>query len=202
MKRDYPEKIINTETSKVKFNVDNKKLNNRLKKGIPFVVTFHPKLKVLQNIIKKHLCLLYMNDEVKRVFTPKPMVPFTSSRKISSYLVKAKLYPIERTVGSFRCGNNRCEVCKYITEIDTITSSVTGETYKINHRLECNDKCLVYLLTCKSNILVKVLKTFVVDGIITSLKVKVLKEEKSAYKSFYINFLKVKHILSFSMMFQ
>ena len=202
LKRDYPEKIINTETSKVKFNVDNKKLNNRLKKGIPFVVTFHPKLKVLQNIIKKHLCLLYMNDEVKRVFTPKPMVPFTSSRKISSYLVKAKLYPIERTVGSFRCGNNRCEVCKYITEIDTITSSVTGETYKINHRLECNDKCLVYLLTCKNNILVKVLKTFVVDGIITSLKVKVLKEEKSAYKSFYINFLKVKHILSFSMMFQ
>ena len=143
-----------------------------------------------------------MNDEVKRVFTPKPMVSFTSSRKISSFLVKAQLYPIERTVGSFRCGKNRCQGCKYITEIDTIISNVTEETYKINHRLDCHDKCLVYLLTCKNNILVRVLKTFVVDGIILSLKVKALKEEKSAYKSFYINFLKVKHMLSFSMMFQ
>ena len=78
LKRGYPEKIINTEMSKVKFNVDNKRSNNR-KKGIPFVVTFHPKLMVLQNIINKHLYLLYMNDDVKRVFTPKPMVSFRSS---------------------------------------------------------------------------------------------------------------------------
>ena len=41
----YPEKIINTEMSKVKFNVDeNKRSNNRQKKWIPFLVTFHPKL--------------------------------------------------------------------------------------------------------------------------------------------------------------
>ena len=129
----YPEKIIKTEMSKAKFNVDNKRSNNRQKREIPFVVTFHPKLKVLQNIINKHLYLLHMNDEVKSVFTPKPMVSFWSSRKISSYLVRAKLYPIERTVGSFRCGSKRCEVCKYITETDNFTSSVTGETYKINH---------------------------------------------------------------------
>ena len=88
-----------------------------------------------------------MNDEVKRVFTPKPMVSFRSSCKISSYLVRAKLCPTERTVDSFRCGSKRCEVCKYITETDTFTSSVTGETSKINHRLDCNDKGLVYLLT-------------------------------------------------------
>ena len=88
-----------------------------------------------------------MNDEVKRVFTQKPMASFRSSFKISSYLVRTKLYPIERIVRSFRCGSKRCEVCKYITETDNFTSSVTGETYKINHHLDCNDKCLVYLLT-------------------------------------------------------
>ena len=56
---------------------------------------FHPKRKVLKNITKKHLYLLYMNDEVKRFFTPKPMLSFSSSHKISSYLVRAKLCPIE-----------------------------------------------------------------------------------------------------------
>ena len=81
-----------------------------------------------------------MNYEVKMVFTPKPMLSFRSSRKISSYLVRAKLYCIERTVGSFKFGSKLCEVCKYITETDTFTSSATGETYKINQRLDCNDK--------------------------------------------------------------
>ena len=89
-----------------------------------------------------------MNYEVKRVFAPKPMVSFKSSRKIINYLVRAKLYPIERTVGSFSCGIKCCEVCKYIIETDTFTSSVTRETYETNNRLDCNDKCLVYLLNC------------------------------------------------------
>ena len=77
------------------------------------------------------------------------MVSFRSFHKISSYLVRAKLYPIERTMGSFRCGSKRFKVCKYITKTNTFTSSVTGETFKINHRLDCNNKCLVHLLTCK-----------------------------------------------------
>ena len=51
-----------------------------------------------------------MYDEVTRVFTPKPIVSFSSSRKINSYLVRTKLYPI--AVGLFRCGSKRCEVCK------------------------------------------------------------------------------------------
>ena len=30
----------------------------------------------------------------------------------------------------------------------TFTSTVTGETYIINYRFDCNERCLVYLLTC------------------------------------------------------
>ena len=76
------------------------------------------------------------------------MVSFRSPRKLSSYLVRAKLYPIERTVGCNKCGNKRCEVDFNINETDTFTSSVTGEKFKINHKLDCNNNCLVYLLTC------------------------------------------------------
>ena len=52
-----------------------------------------------------------MNDEVKKTFTPSPMISSRSSRKISSYVVRAKLYPLERTVGSSKCGKKICEVC-------------------------------------------------------------------------------------------
>ena len=59
-----------------------------------------------------------------------------------------------------------------------------------------NNTCLL-VTNIKDKTLLKLLTTFVADGIITSLEVKVLKEEKSAYKNVYVNILKVKGILSF-----
>ena len=67
---------------------------------------------------------------------------------MGSYLVRAKLYPEERPKGSFKCGSKRCEVCLNVNEISTFTSLITGETYNINHKFNCNGKCLIYLLTC------------------------------------------------------
>ena len=128
-----------------------------VKPSLPFVVTYHPRLKALIKVIThENLNLLYMNDEVKDTFTPKlsiplrPMVSFRTSRKLSSYLVRAKLYPLERTVGSRKCSKNRCEVCENVQNSDTFRSSVTSETFTINHPLTCDDKCLVYLFTCKT----------------------------------------------------
>ena len=67
---------------------------------------------------------------------------------MTSYLVRAKLYPEERSKGSFKCGSKRCEVCLNVNETSNFTSTVTGETYIINHKFNCNGNCLVYLLTC------------------------------------------------------
>ena len=63
--------------------------------------------------------------------------------------MRAKLYPTERVVGSFKCNKPRCLVCVIITETNIFTSTVTGKTYKINHKFDCDENCLVYLLTCK-----------------------------------------------------
>ena len=71
------------------------------------------------------------------------------SFQLSSYLVGAKLYPLHCKVGSKKCAKNCCEVCDYVTDTDTFTSTVTGESFKINHQLNCDDRCIIYLLTCK-----------------------------------------------------
>ena len=89
-----------------------------------------------------------MNEEVKSVFTPAPMISFRSTRKRSSYLVRAKLYPLERTVGSVQCKGKRCQTCRNVKETETFTCTTTSKTFKINDKLNCNDKCLVYLFTC------------------------------------------------------
>ena len=111
-----------------------------------------------------------MNAEVKKVFSPKPMVTFRTARKLSSYLVRAKLYSIESKVGSFKCTIKRCEVCENFNVTDSFTSSVTQNTYKINHKINCDDKSLIYLLTCKhvgNSTLGKLQTLFAKDGATT-----------------------------------
>ena len=73
-----------------------------------------------------------MNQEVKNIFTSEPIVSYRSARKISSYLVRAKIYPSERKVGYEKCSKSRCQVCLNIHETDTFTSTTTGESFKIN----------------------------------------------------------------------
>ena len=65
LNRGYPKTLLDTEFNKVKFSNssgDKKTKTN----GIPLVITYHPLLKDFTKVIKKHLHLLHMNDEVKK----------------------------------------------------------------------------------------------------------------------------------------
>ena len=75
-----------------------------------------------------------------------PMVSFRSARKLSSYLVRAKLDSLQRKVGYSKCGKRRCEVCNNVTGATIFSGTVTGDTFKINHGLNCD---VSYLVACK-----------------------------------------------------
>ena len=146
--RGYPEYLIESDVKKVKFASKNRNTKRAKSfKAIPFVMTYHPKLNSLKEIILKYLDLFYMGDKVKRVFTHKHMISFRKARKLSKYLVRAKLYLTERIVGSCKCGRKRFEVFINVNETSTFTSTMAGETYIINLRFDCNGIYLVYLLT-------------------------------------------------------
>ena len=108
LKRGCPNNVIEKEMKKAKFSkISSTRKDNT--KGVPLVATYHPSLKNIIQIINRNSYLLYMDKEVKKVFTLKPMVSLRSARKLSSYLVRVKLYPIERKVGSFKCKSKRCK---------------------------------------------------------------------------------------------
>ena len=88
-----------------------------------------------------------MNEEVRKTFSSGPMVSFRSAQKLSIYLVWTKLYPLQRKVGSSKCGKRQYDVFNNVTDTSTFNSAVTGDTFKINHSLNCDDKCLIYLVT-------------------------------------------------------
>ena len=105
-KRGYPENIIENEMKKVKFPSCNK-VQRKKSKGIPFVVTYHSFLKQLKGILCRNKYLLNKNAEVKQTFTSVLMASCRSSKKLSFYLVRTKLYPIDRIEGSKGCGKKR-----------------------------------------------------------------------------------------------
>ena len=67
--------------------------------GIPFVTTYHPKVKELGKLIKNLLPFSYSHEEVQKVFSPTPTVSYRSARKIKDYIARSRLHPVERKVG-------------------------------------------------------------------------------------------------------
>ena len=105
------------------------------------MVNYNPILSRLGKVIRKNLCFLYQDEEVKQLFNPAVFFSFRSVRTLRSHLVRAKVYLVgERLVGSRKCNKNCCQVCKNVIETDTFQSCFDKKVYKINHRFTCSDK--------------------------------------------------------------
>ena len=101
-------------------------------------------------MIKDLFPWFYRDEEVERVFSPLLTMSLKSARKIKDYVIKSKLYPVEISVGCWRSGGSRCQVCENIKITDTFTSFTTKGKYKINHSFDCNDNWLIYLFNWKT----------------------------------------------------
>ena len=103
--RGYPE--IDNQIDKVVFGRD-ESVKKNLEDGILFVATYQLKVKKLGKRIRDLLPFLYSDGEVQKVFSHPPIVSYRSERKIKDYIVRSKLYPVERKVGCRRCDSPRC----------------------------------------------------------------------------------------------
>ena len=58
----YPQKLKETETSKVKFSGQTVFHRTKVERGVPLVVTYHPLLKSMGKIVYDSLYLFYVNE--------------------------------------------------------------------------------------------------------------------------------------------
>ena len=75
-----------------------------------YLLLLHSIPYVLAKKIKELSKYLHIDFEVKAMFTPTPIISFRSTRKIKDYLVRAKVYPLERNIDSRKCNKVRCKV--------------------------------------------------------------------------------------------
>ena len=65
LKRGYPESIIQSELDKVKFKRQRSARKEGITKGVPLVITYHPLLKSVGNIIRNHLSYIWIRKPKK-----------------------------------------------------------------------------------------------------------------------------------------
>ena len=103
--------------------------------GVPLVLTYHPRLKNLNDIIKNHLVLLFAKEQVENIFTPPPFVSFRAGFSLRKHLARIKLYPLLSECGSPGCDKSRCQTCL----------NVNNKSF-----FDCDGKCIIFLLSCKA----------------------------------------------------
>ena len=85
---------------------------NTSEQGVSFAAIYHPKLKDLDKLTKNLLLFLYSKSDVRRVFSPPPIVSYGSVRKMEDYTERSKIYPTKRIVVCSRCGNRGVKYVK------------------------------------------------------------------------------------------
>ena len=95
-KRGYPYYLIKEQVEKVLRLSPSDENNSKKVNEVPLVVTYNPAFKNLFQVIRKNLQLLYADEQVKKVFSPAPFVSFRSTRNLKSYLLRSKIYALER----------------------------------------------------------------------------------------------------------
>ena len=85
--------------------------------GVPLVLTYHPRLKNV-NDIKKHLVFLYVKEQVMNMFTLPPFFSFCAGFSLRKHLVRVKVYPLLRKRGSSGCNKSTCQTCLNVNNTD------------------------------------------------------------------------------------
>ena len=118
----------------------------------PLVVTYHPDLPPLAQIVNKHFSILQTNDKLKQVFPEPPLISYRRPKNLRDLIVRAKLpsdAPEETNViGSHPCQSSRCKNCKNMTQTNTFTSNTTKQTFKIRESITCTTINVIYLIEC------------------------------------------------------
>ena len=98
---------------------------------LPLVITYHPGLPKIANILKKHLPILHASGRLRDAVPNPPMVAFRRPKNLRDLLVRAELKnsgPPSTQTGNYQCQDKRCHTCKIIIEKNIFKSKIMVES--------------------------------------------------------------------------
>jgi len=133
-----------------------KKKVKPVKRVFSLVLEYNPILPDIQRVIKKYAHLLRSSPELLEIFPPKSIFPaYRQTKNLKDILAPLKFCSenganqAEKEMGGcFKCGTH-CDLCKNLLSQDSkFKSFSTGRAYRINQKLSCSSKNIVYLASC------------------------------------------------------
>ena len=118
--------------------------------SVTLILTFHPTLHVIFDILKSAHRHIEKSPLLKSVLPKPPRVAFCNPKFLRDKLVRSKLKSEnEKKRGNFPRCRKYCDICNILYPSDKFRSTVKGEENKMNFHFNCNSVCAIYLLTCK-----------------------------------------------------
>ena len=154
--RGYHEGEIDSQLDKVR-QLDREILLNGISKQkddtrIPLVLTYHPALQGVSNILRKCANILLVDDEHRKQFAGKVFVSFRRAKNLKDTLVRAKLQTQDQELvpkGTFKCSGKRCQICPIIQEGCSFSNANDSRSFKnFSGAYDCSSTKVVYILQC------------------------------------------------------
>ena len=120
-----------------------KKKNDR----VPFVITFHPRLRKLGSVLHKYFYLLQTNERLKRAFPESPMVAFRRLHNLKDMLVHSSTTVEISQKDTAKCMGNRCKCCQNMVESKSFM--INQKNHKTLNGGTCKSSNLIYGVKCK-----------------------------------------------------
>ena len=111
---------------------------------VPFVLTYHPQLRMLGKVLHKNY-KLQSNERLKKAFPEPPMVAFKRLRNLRDMLVHTG--PRASSQGVTRCSDKRCKCCNHLQEKTEF--EINGERHSVKNGGSCDTENVIYGLQCK-----------------------------------------------------
>ena len=119
---------------------------------IPLVLTYHPALQGVSNILRKCANILLVDDEHRKQFAGKVFVSFRRAKNLKDTLVRAKLQTQDQELvpkGTFKCSGKRCQICPIIQEGCSFSNANDSRFFKnFSGAYDCSSTNVVYILQC------------------------------------------------------
>ena len=112
---------------------------------VPFVLTYHPRLRMMGKILHRNYKLLQSNERLKKAFPEPPMVAFKRLKNLRDMLVHTGPRAINQGVGS--CSDKRCKCCKHLQ--GTTEFEINGKKHCVKNGGSCDTENVIYGLRCK-----------------------------------------------------
>jgi hypothetical protein len=114
---------------------------------IPFVLPYHPRMRGVSQILRKHFTSLTSSERLRKTFLEPPMVAYRRLPSLQDILVHTGTSKKKSTETNHRCKDKRCKTCPNMMEGNTCT--INGKSHDTIHGGSCSTTNVVYGLRCK-----------------------------------------------------